>query len=73
MILLIVPSPVASPATAKTEGFFNELGAQIEMQEGLIHDHTELRLQIIEERHARLYLAKIIDSIRRGQEPRGDV
>ncbi|GKC88043.1 hypothetical protein Tco_1148692 [Tanacetum coccineum] len=76
----------------------------VEMQEGLIHDHTvrlrelspslferydrdigelftsdmqmenqELRLQITEERHARLYLAKIIDSIRRGQEPRGDV
>ncbi|GJT92907.1 hypothetical protein Tco_1081752, partial [Tanacetum coccineum] len=36
-------------------------------------ENRELRLQIIEERHARLDLAKIVDSMGRGQEPRGDV
>ncbi|GJW69192.1 hypothetical protein Tco_0123616 [Tanacetum coccineum] len=118
MIPLTVPSPVASPAMAETEGFLTELGARVEMQGGLIHDHTirlgelstalferydrdigelftrsdgctesnswhaisdtqrenqELRLQIAEERRARLDLAEIVDSMRRGQEPRGDV
>ncbi|GJU72412.1 hypothetical protein Tco_1263817 [Tanacetum coccineum] len=127
MIPLTVPSPVASPATAETEGFLTELGARVEMQGGLIRDHTryrfrsleheqervvvtfgaiwrpvlaleswagqtdaqraalwhaisdmqmenqELRLQIAEERRARLDLAEIVDSMRRGQEPRGDV
>nr|GFC36035.1 hypothetical protein [Tanacetum cinerariifolium] len=36
-------------------------------------ENRELRLQIAKERHARLDLAEIIDSIRRGHEPRGDV
>ncbi|GKD85262.1 hypothetical protein Tco_1356416, partial [Tanacetum coccineum] len=36
-------------------------------------ENQELRLQIVEERCARLDLAKIVDSMRRGQEPRGDV
>ncbi|GKF07010.1 hypothetical protein Tco_0041234, partial [Tanacetum coccineum] len=36
-------------------------------------DNRELRLQIAEERRARLDLAEIVDSMRRGQEPRGDV
>ncbi|GJV68187.1 hypothetical protein Tco_1483696 [Tanacetum coccineum] len=36
-------------------------------------ENRELRLQIAEERRARLDLAEIIDSMRRGQEPRGDV
>ncbi|GJT23049.1 hypothetical protein Tco_0892986 [Tanacetum coccineum] len=40
MIPLTVPSHVASPAMAETEGFLTELGAQVEMQGGLIHDHT---------------------------------
>nr|GEX71451.1 zinc finger, CCHC-type [Tanacetum cinerariifolium] len=40
MIPLIVPSPAASPATAEAEGFLTELGAQVEMQGGLIRDHT---------------------------------
>ncbi|GKG50379.1 hypothetical protein Tco_0521479 [Tanacetum coccineum] len=40
MILLIVPSPVASPAMAETAGFLTELGAQVEMQEGLIYDQA---------------------------------
>ncbi|GKE28214.1 hypothetical protein Tco_1443598 [Tanacetum coccineum] len=104
MIPLTVPSPVASPVTAETEGFLTELGARVEMQGGLIRDHMvqlgelspalferydrdigelftsdmqtknqELRLQIVEERRARLDLAKIVDSVRRRQEPQGDV
>ncbi|GJS33186.1 hypothetical protein Tco_0531568 [Tanacetum coccineum] len=36
-------------------------------------ENRELRLQIAEERRARLDLVKIVDSIMRGQEPRGDV
>ncbi|GKD34797.1 hypothetical protein Tco_1250306 [Tanacetum coccineum] len=32
MVPLTVPSPIATPATAKTEGFLTELGAQVEMQ-----------------------------------------
>ncbi|GKC34172.1 hypothetical protein Tco_1046556 [Tanacetum coccineum] len=126
MISLTVPSPVASLATGKTERFFTELGAQVEMQKGLIRDHKryrfrslkhehervvvtfgaiwrpvlapeswagqtdaqraslwhaisdvrgenwELRLQLAKERRARLELAEVVDSMRRGQEPRGD-
>ncbi|GJS81495.1 hypothetical protein Tco_0748036 [Tanacetum coccineum] len=127
IISLAVPSPVTSPSTTEAEGFLTELGAQVEMQGGLIRDHM-IRLGelspalferydrdigelftrsgavrdeilshryrfrsleheqervavtfraiwrlIAEERHARLDLAEIIDSIRRGQEPRGDV
>ncbi|GJZ17378.1 hypothetical protein Tco_0553501 [Tanacetum coccineum] len=30
----------ASPATAEAKGFLTELGARVEMQGGLIHDHT---------------------------------
>ncbi|GJS67327.1 hypothetical protein Tco_0681891 [Tanacetum coccineum] len=125
MIPLTVPSLVASLATAEAKGHLTKLGAQVEMQGGLIHDHTvrlgelspalfercdgeiwelftrsgavrdeifsqryrfrslkhkqesrenqKLRLQIAEERRAQLDLAEIVDSIRRGQEPRGDV
>ncbi|GKC26224.1 hypothetical protein Tco_1033518 [Tanacetum coccineum] len=36
-------------------------------------ENRELRLQLAEERRARLELAEIVDSMRRGQEPRGDV
>nr|GEV90494.1 RNA-directed DNA polymerase, eukaryota [Tanacetum cinerariifolium] len=39
MISLTVLSSVASPATDETEGFLTELGAQVEMQGGLIRDH----------------------------------
>ncbi|GKC19595.1 hypothetical protein Tco_1021745, partial [Tanacetum coccineum] len=93
MIPLTVPSSVASPTTAETEGFLTKLGARVEMLGGLIRDHKtdthraamwhaisdmqrenqELRLQITEERCAWLDLAEIVDSMRRGQEPRGDV
>ncbi|GJZ69509.1 hypothetical protein Tco_0633059, partial [Tanacetum coccineum] len=123
MIPLTVPSLVASPATAETEGFLTELGAQVEMQGGLIRNHAvqleelspalferydrdigelftrseavrdeifsqryrfrsleyeqergenrDLLLQLAEERHARLELAEVVDSMRRGQEPKG--
>ncbi|GJS31479.1 hypothetical protein Tco_0492099 [Tanacetum coccineum] len=40
MIPLTVPSPVATPAAVETSGFLTELGAQVEMQGGLIHDHA---------------------------------
>ncbi|GKF53893.1 hypothetical protein Tco_0160803 [Tanacetum coccineum] len=39
MIPLTIPSLVALPAMAEAEGFLTELGAQVEMQGGLIHDH----------------------------------
>ncbi|GKE02863.1 hypothetical protein Tco_1390846 [Tanacetum coccineum] len=96
MIPLTISSLVASPATAEAERFLTELGARVEMQGGLIHEHTvrlrelsptlferydrdiwelftSISLGIAEERSALLDLAKIVDSIRRGQEPRGDV
>ncbi|GKD30709.1 hypothetical protein Tco_1241487 [Tanacetum coccineum] len=133
MVPLTVPSPLATPATAETEGFLTKLGAQVEMQGGLISDHAvrleelspalferydrdigefftrsgtvreeifsqgyqfrsqmdaqraalwhaisdvqgenwDLRLQLAEERRARLELAEIVHDMRRGQEPRG--
>nr|GFB61902.1 hypothetical protein [Tanacetum cinerariifolium] len=40
MIPPTVPSLVASPATAETEGFLTDLEAHVEMHGGLIHDHT---------------------------------
>ncbi|GJU73649.1 hypothetical protein Tco_1265054 [Tanacetum coccineum] len=40
MIPLTVSSLVSTPATVETEGFLTELGAQVEMQGGLIHDHA---------------------------------
>ncbi|GKA71421.1 hypothetical protein Tco_0777560 [Tanacetum coccineum] len=130
-LLPISPSPYVVPlpvSSAETEGFLTELGAQVEMQGGLIHDHAirleelssleyeqervaatfraiwrpvlaleswegqtdaqraalwhaisdiqgknqDLRLQLAKERRARLELAKVVGSMRRGQEPRGD-
>ncbi|GJR24373.1 hypothetical protein Tco_0972900 [Tanacetum coccineum] len=63
MIPLTVPSPVATPPTTETKGFLTELGAQVEMQGGLICDHAgenrDLRLQLAEERLARLELVEI--------------
>ncbi|GJU72250.1 hypothetical protein Tco_1263655 [Tanacetum coccineum] len=160
IIPLTVPSPVATPTTVEAEGFLTELGAQVEMQGGLIRDHAvrleelspalferydrdigelfirsgavreeifsqryrfrsleyeqervavtfraiwrpvlaleawagqmdaqraalwhaisdvqgenrDLRLQLAEERRARLELTEVVDGMRRGQEPRG--
>ncbi|GJY53297.1 hypothetical protein Tco_0444961 [Tanacetum coccineum] len=107
MIPLTVPSLVASPATAETEGFLTELydrdigelftrsravrdeifsqryrfRSQMDAHRAALwHDisdtqreNWELRLQLADERCAWLDLAEIIDSMRRGQEPRGDV
>ncbi|GJY20033.1 hypothetical protein Tco_0392599 [Tanacetum coccineum] len=54
MISLTVPSPVASPATTKTEGFLTELGARVEMQGGLIRDHTRYRFRSLEHEQERV-------------------
>ncbi|GJT18713.1 hypothetical protein Tco_0877419 [Tanacetum coccineum] len=35
-------------------------------------ENRDLQLQLAEERHARLELAKVVDDMRKGQEPRGD-
>nr|GEV56482.1 ribonuclease H-like domain-containing protein [Tanacetum cinerariifolium] len=40
MISLTIPSSEASPVTAEAGGFLAELGPQVEMQGGLICDHT---------------------------------
>ncbi|GKE58849.1 hypothetical protein Tco_1498034, partial [Tanacetum coccineum] len=40
MVPLTAPSPVASLVTAEIEGFLTELGAQVQMQGGLISDHV---------------------------------
>nr|GEU90600.1 hypothetical protein [Tanacetum cinerariifolium] len=62
MIPLTVPSPVASPATTETGEFLTKLGARVEMQGELIHDHM-VRLvelspllfeRILEHKHARV-------------------
>ncbi|GKD06050.1 hypothetical protein Tco_1181024, partial [Tanacetum coccineum] len=37
----------------------------------LLGENQDLRLQLAEERHARLELAEVVDGMRRGQEPRG--
>ncbi|GJY06758.1 hypothetical protein Tco_0373812, partial [Tanacetum coccineum] len=66
MVPLTVPSPVATPATAETEGFLTELGAQVEMQGGLIRREPDLWLQLAEERRTRLELAENVDGMRRG-------
>nr|GEY79434.1 hypothetical protein [Tanacetum cinerariifolium] len=36
----VIETTIASPATVEAKGFLTELGAQVEMQGGLIHDHT---------------------------------
>ncbi|GKD01129.1 hypothetical protein Tco_1171403 [Tanacetum coccineum] len=83
---LTVSSPVATPATVETEGFLTDLGAQVEMQEGLIYDHAlrleELSPSLFERydsvspgvmgRRTRLELAEVVNGMRKGQEPRGD-
>ncbi|GJX93876.1 hypothetical protein Tco_0348462 [Tanacetum coccineum] len=98
---LTVPSSAATPTAVETKGFLTELGAQVEVQGGLIHDHAvrleELspalfeRVRVGEGRSdiwsnmetsvspgvmssdcERLELAKVVDGMRRGQEPRGD-
>ncbi|GJZ71812.1 hypothetical protein Tco_0635663 [Tanacetum coccineum] len=50
IIHLTVPSPVAIPTTIEAEGFLTELGAQVEMQGGLICDHAEFGVRAREGR-----------------------
>ncbi|GJZ15042.1 hypothetical protein Tco_0550719, partial [Tanacetum coccineum] len=99
MILLTVPSSVATPATAETESLKYELERVVVKFEAIWRpvlaleswasqtdahraalwhaisdmqgENRDLRLQLAEERRARLELAKVVDSMRRGQEPRG--
>ncbi|GKF51627.1 hypothetical protein Tco_0148094 [Tanacetum coccineum] len=48
MIPLTVPSLVATPTIAETEGFLTKLGAQVEMQGGLIRNHARYRFRSLE-------------------------
>ncbi|GKB21273.1 hypothetical protein Tco_0855196 [Tanacetum coccineum] len=54
MIPLTIPTPIASPATIKAEGFLTELEAQVEMQGGLIYDHTRYQLRSLEHEQERV-------------------
>ncbi|GKC93521.1 hypothetical protein Tco_1158963, partial [Tanacetum coccineum] len=47
MIPLTVPSSVATPVAVETEGFLTELGAQVEMHRGLIHDHAARLVELL--------------------------
>ncbi|GKC40660.1 hypothetical protein Tco_1053044 [Tanacetum coccineum] len=84
MIPLAIPSPIATPAVVETEGFLTELGNQdkdigeLFTRSGRLGrrfspegENQDLRLQLTEERRARLELAEVVDGMRRGQEPRG--
>ncbi|GJW22193.1 hypothetical protein Tco_0032815 [Tanacetum coccineum] len=79
MIPLTIPSPIATPATAETEGFLTELVRRMHIEQlcgmpsVMYRERTEiLLLQLAEERRARLELAEVVNSMRRGQEPRED-
>ncbi|GJU56559.1 hypothetical protein Tco_1230273 [Tanacetum coccineum] len=76
---LVVETVVGELSPALFERYNRDIG-ELFTREALWHaisdtqmDNQELRLQIAKERRARLDLAKIVDSMRRGQEPRGDV
>ncbi|GKA02091.1 hypothetical protein Tco_0674756 [Tanacetum coccineum] len=103
MIPLTVPSPVATPAMVKTEGFLTEYDKDIGelfTRSGAVREdifsqryrfksleyeqervavtfgaiwRPDLRLQLAEERRARLELAEVVDGMRRRKEPRGGV
>nr|GEW26323.1 UBN2 domain-containing protein [Tanacetum cinerariifolium] len=65
----IVPSPISSPMIPLTIPS-TVASPVITEAEGFL---TDLGAQIVEERRTRLDLAEIVASMRRGQEPRGDV
>ncbi|GJX00613.1 hypothetical protein Tco_0184526 [Tanacetum coccineum] len=48
MIPLTVPSPIATPTAVETEGFLTEMGAQVQMQGGLISNHARYRFRSLE-------------------------
>ncbi|GJW01614.1 hypothetical protein Tco_1556865 [Tanacetum coccineum] len=62
----IVPSPISSPMISLTVPSLHTIS-------DTHGENRELRLQLAEERRARLKLAEVVDSLRRGQDPRGDV
>ncbi|GJV14062.1 hypothetical protein Tco_1359385 [Tanacetum coccineum] len=52
LILLTVPSPVATPATTETEGFLTELGAQVKMDIGELFTRSRVvRDEIFSQRY----------------------
>ncbi|GJU63804.1 hypothetical protein Tco_1245639 [Tanacetum coccineum] len=58
------------------EGIVHDHAVMIGGAIGLLYlegESWELRLQLAEERHAWLELAEIVNNMRRGQEPQGDV
>ncbi|GKE29715.1 hypothetical protein Tco_1445099, partial [Tanacetum coccineum] len=83
MIPLTVPSPVATPATTKTEGFLTELGAQesrVRVGESRSDIWGDMETSVspgvmgrsVECTEGSFMLAEVVDKMRRGQEPRGD-
>ncbi|GJY98240.1 hypothetical protein Tco_0515150 [Tanacetum coccineum] len=61
------PSPISSPMIPLTVPSLIATPAAVKT-EGFL---TELGVQLVEERRARLELVEVIDGMRRGQEPRG--
>ncbi|GJZ97563.1 hypothetical protein Tco_0670016 [Tanacetum coccineum] len=77
MILLTVPSPIALPTTAEAKGYLTE-SLEHEQKKVVVTFRAIWRPVLAleswtEERRTRLDLAKIIDGMRRGHEPKGDV
>ncbi|GJW79012.1 hypothetical protein Tco_0140694 [Tanacetum coccineum] len=59
-------------ASSATTLFVKKDREEIELYTSDVHgDNQDLRLQLAEERRARLELAEVVDGMRRGQEPRG--
>ncbi|GJR21437.1 hypothetical protein Tco_0969964 [Tanacetum coccineum] len=68
----ISPSPIYMRAEAVRDEIFSQRyrfrSLEYEQERG---ENRDLLLQLAEERHARLELAEVVDSMRRGQEPKG--
>ncbi|GJX47587.1 hypothetical protein Tco_0272777, partial [Tanacetum coccineum] len=72
MLPLTVPSPIATPATVETDGFLTELGAQVEMQGGLISDHA-VRLEELSPALFEMYNRDIGELFTRSQAVREEI
>ncbi|GJS75746.1 hypothetical protein Tco_0725627 [Tanacetum coccineum] len=72
IIPLTVPSPVATPAAVETEGFLTKLGAQVQMQGGLISDHA-VRLEELSPTMFKRYNRDIGELFARSREGRCDL
>ncbi|GJR77912.1 hypothetical protein Tco_0090277 [Tanacetum coccineum] len=72
MIPLIVPSPVTTHTKVETEGFLTELGAQVQMQGGLISDHA-VRLEDLSPTLFERYDRDIGELFTRSGEVREDI